>query len=480
MRRTLAGLVLLGTATFAVASVGADESGYSTKTSYGVALPAAHTSFGTSADAFGASQGGNIDGFPLRSKILAAADSSLFLQKNFGASSFVTVGNVVGFSMDPSFVKIAPDGSRIALGTGFYKPLYVFPTSALSAVSPPDVGHVPGALTYDLSYYDGAWRDSRFFFVNTATFDGEPGSAVLAIDTEDPNPSTQVRTVIARIPGASGGVTFDRRGNLITGNGYSYQSNVSGTGQLKIWSAADVASALQPEPQPLDYVDTGHVLAEHVLSAAWLGFDSNDDLHVGGGDAFGGSGEYGYAGLVSGDVLTRVLAGGAPLDRDNPAEFTKIAPDPCQNDDATAVLFVPGVEMLSVSYNAQSQPPDCASMDVTGDGVPPHQQLYFPPGAPDTDGDGVPDGADNAYQVPNPDQTDTDGDGYGDVADCDADNDDLTGAAELSLLANAFGTTQGDAGFDAFLDLDHDGAVGLADFQLLQAKWGLAAVCELP
>lgn len=481
MRRTIAGLVLLGAATFATVGVGAGESGYSTKTTYGVALPAASTSFGTSADAFGKSQAGNIDGFPLRSKILAAADSSLFLQKNFGASSFIEVGHVVGFSMDPSFVKISPDGTRVALGTGLYKPLYIFPTGALSALNPPDVGHAPGTLTYDLSYYDGAWRDSRYLFINAGTFEGgEAGSAVFAIDTEDPNPATQIRTVISSIPGASGGVTFDHQGNLITGNGYTYDADVAGTGQLKIWSAADVATTLAAEPQPLDYVDTGHVLAEHVLSAAWLGVDSSNNLYVGGGDAFGGSADYGYAGLVNASVITRVLAGGAPLDRENSAEFSQIAPDPCKNDDATAVLFVPGIEMLSVSYNAQSQPPDCAPMDVTGDGVPPHQQLYFPPGAPDTDGDGVPDGADNAYQVPNPDQADTDGDGYGDVADCDADNDNLTGAAELSLLVDAFGKKQRDAGFDPYLDLDHDGTLGLGDFEILRARWGLAALCEMP
>jgi hypothetical protein len=288
---------------------------------------------------------------------------------------------------------------------------------------------------------------------------------------------------VTSIPGASAGIAFDHHGNLITGNGFTFiDGQSSGTGEIKIWSAADVASALQPEPAPLDYLGSGHVLAKNVLSAAWLGVDSSNNLHVGGGDAFGGSGDFGYAGLVSASVLTRVLAGGAPVDRNNSAEFARIAPDPCKNDDATAVLFVPGIEMLSVSYDAQSLPPSCSPIDTTNSvpGASPHQQLYFPPGAPDTDGDGVPDGADNAYQVPNPDQTDTDGDGYGDAADCDADNDNLTGAGELSRLADAFGKKPGDAGFDAFLDLDHDGAIGLGDFQLLQAKWGLAAVCELP
>ena len=134
--------------------------------------------------------------------------------------------------------------------------------------------------------------------------------------------------------------------------------------------------------------------------------------------------------------------------------------------------------MLSVRYAAGSPPPSCDPIETTGGSNPAHQQLFFPPGAPDTDGDGVPDGADNAYQVPNPDQADTDGDGYGDVADCDADNDNVTGAAELSLLVNAFGTHASDAGFDAHFDLDHNGSIDFADFELLKADWSNAAICE--
>lgn len=476
MKRVGASLVLAAFAAHAVTSIAAEgTAGYATQPTYGVSLPAPTMSYFTTADAFPADLSANIDGFSLRSKLLAATNSSVYLQKNFGASSWLTVGNVVGFNMDPCFIKISPDGAKIALGTGFYKPLYVFPTTTLSVAAPTDLGGAPGTQTWDLSYYDGAWRDARYLVVNAGT---ELGSAIFAIDTESEQPATSVRTIIKGIPGASGGVTFDQHGNLITGNGFTYNSSVAGTGQLKIWSAEEVASAFADEPAPLDYVGSGHVLAEHVLSAAWLGVDSSNNLHVGGGDAFGGSGDYGYAALLDSSVLTRVLEGGAPLDRENAAEYTEIAPDACRNDDATSVLFVPGIEMLSVSYAAGSAPPDCAPMETTGGDNPAHQQLFFPPGAPDTDGDGVPDGADNAFQVPNPDQADTDGDGYGDVADCDADNDAVTGAAELSRLVDVFGKREGEAGFDAHFDFDGDGAIGFVDFERLKAAWGKAAICQ--
>ena len=79
----------------------------------------------------------------------------------------------------------------------------------------------------------------------------------------------------------------------------------------------------------------------------------------------------------------------------------------------------------------------------------------------DTDGDGIPDYADNCWLVPNPDQTDTDGDGIGDACDncpgianpdqkdtngngigdlCDADLDG-DGFPDKALTMNAAGVT---------------------------------------
>ncbi|MEZ4433979.1 MAG: thrombospondin type 3 repeat-containing protein [bacterium] len=55
------------------------------------------------------------------------------------------------------------------------------------------------------------------------------------------------------------------------------------------------------------------------------------------------------------------------------------------------------------------QPPDMQPPDMQPDGAV----------APDEDGDGVPDAADNCRAAPNPDQQDGDGDGAGDACDPD-------------------------------------------------------------
>ncbi len=132
--------------------------------------------------------------------------------------------------------------------------------------------------------------------------------------------------------------------------------------------------------------------------------------------------------------------------------------------------------MLVVTANLSSPPDDCAPFDVTESG--PHGQQYFAPDAPDTDGDGVPDGADNAYLTPNPDQTDADGDGWGDASDCDVDNDGTVNRDDLSALMQAFGSASGAANYAGGYDYDRDGHVDFADFASLKQRWGQAAVCQ--
>lgn len=466
LRSIVALLLLLLLLSFANHARAAD--GYATQPAYSLTLPGSDLSYGTSADVFDGSVTTNIDGFPLRGRFLAATGRTIYLQKNFGADLWLPIATLgPDDTMDPCFIKISPNGKKIALGVGFYKPLLVFDTALLSVSSPPNLRSAAGVKIWDENMYDGAWRGDRYLFINAA---GDAGSQIYAIDTDG---TTGVPLpILPDIPGASGGLTFDTAGNLVTGIGFGYGTEA--TGQLKIWPASSIDAALAGTE--LAYSTTGKVLIEGALSAASLGFDTSGNLFVGGGDAFGNSGHYGYAGLISAAAVQRVLSGGVIADPTAPADYVKVQPDPCHNDDATNVWYAPSLGMLVVTASLSSKPPDCAQFDITHSG--PDGQQFFAPDAPDTDGDGIPDGADNAYLTPNPDQKDTDGDGWGDVADCDANNDGQVNGAELSALMAAFDSTAGDANFAGGYDFNHDGQIDFADFTLFKEHWGRSAVCE--
>ena len=59
----------------------------------------------------------------------------------------------------------------------------------------------------------------------------------------------------------------------------------------------------------------------------------------------------------------------------------------------------------------------------------------------DSDGDLVPDIADNAIFVANADQRDSNGDGYGNVIDADLNNDRVIDVVDLLIFRGAFGST---------------------------------------
>jgi len=80
----------------------------------------------------------------------------------------------------------------------------------------------------------------------------------------------------------------------------------------------------------------------------------------------------------------------------------------------------------------------------------------------DTDGDGIPDDADNCPATPNGDQRDTDGDGFGNLCDGDLNGDGATDFLDLGLLKSRFFTS------DPHADLNGDGTVDFLDLGLLK------------
>jgi hypothetical protein len=435
----------------------ADSGVYSNGAGYAITVPYDPDSFTTVFAAFPAGISNIVDGYPLASRPVAATGRTLYLLQTFGGDDWIPVA-ILDQSvnkMDPAFVEISTDGSQIAIGAGFGQPLYVFPTKLLSVSNPVVLNSNTLVIRLDnLNYYSAAFRDGHWLFIDEGN--DTPGSDVFAIDTLA-SPITPV-PILNGVAGASGGIAFDAGGNLVTGIGLDFNSTPtqSRTGELKLFPAAKIDAVLNGGT-PLSYdpavgstsTPDGLLLATGMLSADFLGFDAKGNLFVGGGDAFGTSGHLGYANLIDSSVITRVLGGGTSVDVSDTALVATIAPDPCRNDDSTSVVYSPGVDMLLVTASLESAPPNCAPTDFTmGPGGP--ITLYFPPDAPDSDGDGIPDGADPDFEA----------------------RQHPLGLDDLSRLVNAIDSTASDLNFDTAVDYDHDSQIGDADFAFLQANWG--------
>jgi mono/diheme cytochrome c family protein len=85
---------------------------------------------------------------------------------------------------------------------------------------------------------------------------------------------------------------------------------------------------------------------------------------------------------------------------------------------------------------------------------------------PDTDGDGVPNACDNCRLTVNVSQTDSDEDGTGDRCDADLDNNGIVGLADYNVLRTCLASPE------ARCDLDEDGTVGASDVSVLGSFFG--------
>lgn len=101
----------------------------------------------------------------------------------------------------------------------------------------------------------------------------------------------------------------------------------------------------------------------------------------------------------------------------------------------------------------------------------------------DSDGDGLPDNADNCVAVDNPRQRDADGDGIGNACDADLNNDCFVNGLDLGALKTAYFSA------DAVADLNGDGAVNAVDLGIMRTWFfsdytddnpsGIANLCSL-
>ena len=403
-----------------------------------------------------------IDRYNVKGRILAANDKSIYLQKNYGAggnANFLTVGTVPlgSGAMDPTFIKISPDGEKIALGLGWGQPIYVFPTSMLSVNNPVELDNdvYSQISVFDTDCYEAVWIDDAGSDYRLAINRGnmvDYTSEVVILDTTQPVSASNPKVVIAGIDGSSADVDVDLSGNLITGNGWA----TGRTGEIKIVAKTDWETAYSTgSPVQYETDPKAKLLANNILSAADLGVDKDNNLHVGGGDFLDGS-EQGFAAVVHNSVLTRVLAGGLPVDENNTSEYKELAPDPAGDDTATNAEYNSWGESLYITWN-----PDSGWWGV---GVTPRITAYYSSTPKDVDSDGIPDLADNAYLVSNSQQLDSDSDGWGDACDCDYDQNDIVNAADYNMMMGSIWQS------NSLFDHNEDGIVNAADYNMFMGR----------
>lgn len=455
----------------------------------------------TAVDYFPSGTTASIDGkFEAEGRMIAATGRSIYLQRTYGSSQWDLVATVPN-TMDPSFIHVSPDGSKIALGIGYGAPLLIVPTTVLSVANPPDLITAVSVKQFPLiNYYDGDWVEgpgheaNRYFVVNGGgwptncepPYDSNPNctfaSGVGAVDTEAGDPATHVGVpLVLSIPGASSDVDVDSSGNLLTGLGFA-TGPPNRTGELKVWAAGDWDPV---NGSSLLYESNTKVVAANLLSVAYLGEDAEGNFHVGGGDAFGtgGTGENGYAALIKAGIVNTIADGSrtTPVtdgNKTDTSEYKYFAPDPCQDDSATGILAGNWGRGLAVMWNPTYYETNgsCygtpgSATDYWNPGVTPRLTIYYPSTAPDSDGDGIVDAADNAYLTANANQADTDGDGYGNAADADLNNDGQVGGSDYTSFRSSWGQTG--SGLDA--DFNQDGQVGGSDYTTFRNRWGSEA-----
>lgn len=420
---------------------------------------------------------------PYKGRMISATGSKVYMQSATDPEQWTEIGTV-NMTMDPAFIKVSPDGTKIALGTGYGRPIFILPSSVCENTSPEEFyredegGYVlgTGVTMHNVNYYDAAWApDNTTLVINGGQWHGSGGpfgSCVISLNTE----TGVMAGLITNIPGASASIAVDQNFNLVTGLGY-LTAPTNRTGELKVWTSSewwnDGATAMGR------YEDQQRVLANNVLSSAYLGFDPDGNLCVGGGDAFGTGGptENGYAAIIRHNVVERVVAAApagtaAPVDETNAAEYRKFAPDACQNDSATGIIAFDGG--ISVSWNPtnvsyQTGQHDCtpgSAVDYWEDGITASLTTYRIDEARDSDGDGHMDYLDHSPNTPDTTNIDADGDGYGNIIDGDYNNDGIINTIDHGMFVQNSGT------YDAKYDMNSDEMINMIDFAMFTELWG--------
>lgn len=251
-------------------------------------------------------------------RLLMVTGNSVFLESHAGSAVFSEVAildaSQTGGSTDPAFLTVSPDGQRIAIGTGFGKPVAVFETNALGTPNAPTT-LTSGTLAdyFTVGHFDGTWFDNTSLALTAGEF-GQP-SFVSMLDTTSAPDNPLNEPVVTNILGGSAGVAFDSAGRLYTANGFAYGTG-SDTGNIRVFEPADWIGGVDFE--------TGGTLIGDILSGNALNIDADGNLFVGGGDF--SNFDAGYLGIINAHAIADALAGAGPIDPHNPLHLARLDP----------------------------------------------------------------------------------------------------------------------------------------------------------
>jgi len=258
-------------------------------------------------------------------RVVTLVGADVYVETEVQSRVFELLGALPGTEIPDfgaAFLRVSPDGTRIAVGNNRLSP--DFKVGVFDVPLQP-IGTLTG-VWYVANHYEAEWYDD----VNLAltAFSGNV-SVVTMLDTtsaDAQNPTNP--TVIGNIDGASGGVAFDAQGNLYTGNGFQF-GPPDKTGQIKAFSFNEWSAALASQT-PIDFESSGTIIID-LLSAGSLGFDAAGNMHVGGGDFFGTSGDVDFAGLVRAQAVETALMGGGEIDPTDSFLVRRLDPDSAFN-----------------------------------------------------------------------------------------------------------------------------------------------------
>jgi hypothetical protein len=335
LRRRLGLAVMFSCSLAAIPSVRADTfSGYQPAGSF--SLPGSTVSFDALPDG----------------RIITVVQSTVFRETAPGSRVFVSLGALPGAdiaSFGTAFVRVSPDGTKIAVGNNGGASFSNFQVGVFTVAS------LTGAW-FSANHFDGAWIDNRFVAITAGDF-GSP-SFVTALDTTSPNPASPSNLIIVdNIGGASGGVAFDGAGNLYAANGFA-SAGPSLTGAVYAITSPSWHAALS-SGVPVNFETHGIPIVD-LLSGDPLGFDAAGDLVVGGGNSFSTPPDSNYFAIVRASAVLQALGGGGTIATSDSTKVMKLDPDPAAgsfyavgvNRARTEVYAVPGGSTTAFVYRS--------------------------------------------------------------------------------------------------------------------------------